>query len=114
MMSSYTIIPVIALMGYVILFVAFAASKKTKLTNSFMLLLLVFSLWTAGSLFLRMGIQPSTGFWFYVSIDALFVMLSLIHICLVYSCRYNRTIFQKNRTLSPKIAVCVDILIPLS
>ena len=56
MMSSYTIIPVIALMGYVILFVAFAASKKTKLTNSFMLLLLVFSLWTAGSLFLRMGI----------------------------------------------------------
>lgn len=79
MMSSYTIIPVIALMGYVILFVAFAASKKTKLTNSFMLLLLVFSLWTAGSLFLRMGIQPSTGFWFYVSIDALFVMCFTYH-----------------------------------
>ena len=79
MMSSYTIIPVIALMGYVILFVAFAASKKTKLTNSFMLLLLVFSFWTAGSLFLRMGIQPSTGFWFYVSIDALFVMCFTYH-----------------------------------
>ena len=104
MMSSYTLIPVTALTGYVILFVSFAASKKTKLTKSFMQLLTVFSIWTTGSLFLRMSVPPSTGFWFYVSIDALFLM------CFTYHRFLSAFTYVRQKTLS-RLWFVISVLI---
>lgn len=73
-MTNYTVIPVSALLCYLFLLLAFLASKKDKIMNSFLLLLTIFSMWTLGSFCMRMHVFPSANFWFSLSIDALFLM----------------------------------------
>lgn len=73
-MSSYAPISMVALFCYICLLMAFLASKKTRLIRSFIFLLAVLSLWTLGSLGLRTGFLDLPGFWFYMSIDALFFL----------------------------------------
>lgn len=63
-MGNYAYISIIALGCYGLLFLAFMAAKKTKTIRSFIVVLMVFLLWTGGSLFMRMLMWPSTEFWF--------------------------------------------------
>lgn len=67
-MRDFIFIPVTALCCYAFLFLAFMAAKKTKLINSFLLVLSALVLWTSGSLFMRMQLWPSLKFWYDVSI----------------------------------------------
>ncbi len=67
-MASYSWISVIALIGYLFLFLAFASARKTKVINSFLLLLLFLILWSGGSFMMRIQFWPSVNFWHYVSI----------------------------------------------
>lgn len=73
-MTGYSLISVMALCCYLLLLVAFLASRKTKLINNFILLLFILTAWTLGSYMLRLRMAPGPSFWFYISIDALFMM----------------------------------------
>ncbi|MDO4555541.1 MAG: diguanylate cyclase, partial [Lachnospiraceae bacterium] len=70
-MNNYTLISVLALCCYLFLFLTFAAAKKTKVINSFLLVLFAFLFWTGGSLLMRMEMWPDYSFWFHVSIIGL-------------------------------------------
>lgn len=82
-MGSYAYISIIALGCYSFLFLAFMAAKKTKTIRSFVIVLMVFLLWTGGSLFMRMMMWPSIEFWFHLSIVGLmflpFAFFNFVH-----------------------------------
>ncbi|MDD3402308.1 MAG: diguanylate cyclase [Hespellia sp.] len=73
-MDSFAYISVIALSGYLFLFLAFTAAKKTKIIKSFLVVLSVFLLWTGGSLMMRSQMWPGLTFWFEVSIFGLIML----------------------------------------
>lgn len=66
-MYSFWVIPVVALLCYIFLFISFLMSKKNPVIHSFMSLLLVMIAWAGGSLFMRLNYFPSVDFWFYLS-----------------------------------------------
>ena len=74
MNNSYSIIPIIALIGYVFLLMSFVAAKKTKLIKSFIYLLLIMIAWTGGSFAMRQMSWPSVRFWFHVSLAGMMFM----------------------------------------
>ena len=67
-MVSYSWISVIALLGYLFLFIAFASAKKSKVIYSFMLLILALIFFSGGSFFMRIRFWPSVNFWHHVSV----------------------------------------------
>lgn len=73
-MNNFAYISVIALSGYLFLFLAFSAAKKTNIIKSFLLVLNVFLFWTGGSLLMRAGMMPGMFFWFQVSIFGLIML----------------------------------------
>lgn len=73
-MSSFTIVPIIALICYIFLLVSFLAAKKDAAIYAFMELLLTMVIWASGSLFMRLAYWPSVGFWFHVSLTGLFMI----------------------------------------
>lgn len=74
MSSNFVIIPILALLCYVILMLAFLAAKKNRLIMSFMELLGFLILWTLGSFCMRQNLYPSYTFWYHVSITGLFLL----------------------------------------
>lgn len=73
-MDSFVFIPVTALCCYTFLLLSFLAAKKTKLINSFMLVLSAMILWTGGSFCMRMQLWPDLKFWYDISILGLTLM----------------------------------------
>jgi len=73
-MVSYSWVSVIALLGYLFLFLAFASAKKTRVINSFLLLLLILIFWSGGSFMMRIRFWPSVNFWHYVSIAGIMMV----------------------------------------
>lgn len=88
-MNSYASISIMALVCYLYLFLALAASEKTRLIRSFMLLLAAMILWTGGSFAMRMQFGPSIRFWYDIS------LLGLIFLPYVF---YNFTAVFSGRT----------------
>lgn len=74
MNNGYAIIPIIALVGYVFLLMAFMAAKKTKLIKSFVFLLMIMIFWTGGSFAMRQMLWPSVRFWFHISLAGMMFM----------------------------------------
>ncbi len=58
---------------------AFLAAKKTAEIRSFIMVLLGFTLWTGGSILMRLQVFPGVSFWYYVSIMALFALPLLLY-----------------------------------
>ena len=73
-MNSFVIIPVVALLCYIFLFLAFLAAKKTKVIKSFMLVLCVMILWTGGSFCMRMQFWPSVKLWYDLSLLGIWML----------------------------------------
>lgn len=73
-MNSFSLIPIVALSCYLFLLLAFVASKKTSLINSFILVLVCCVLWTGGSFLMRQFFWPSEKFWYDVSICGLLLL----------------------------------------
>ncbi|HHU17578.1 MAG TPA: diguanylate cyclase [Clostridiales bacterium] len=73
-MGNYAAIPIIALFCYLFLMIAFMSAKKTRLINSFLIVLSALVLWTGGSFCMRMLFFPSIKFWYDVSILGLTLM----------------------------------------
>jgi len=74
MFGNFVAVPIAALICYIFLLVAFMSAKKTKLINSFLIVLGALILWTGGSFCMRMLLWPSVKFWYNVSIAGLTLM----------------------------------------
>lgn len=80
MIGNFIAVPITALICYTFLLLAFVAAKKTKLINSFLVVLSAMILWTGGSFCMRMLLWPSIKFWYDISI----VGLTLLPVALIY------------------------------
>ncbi|MBR0598871.1 HD domain-containing phosphohydrolase [Sinanaerobacter chloroacetimidivorans] len=67
-MGNFVYIPIIALLCYTFLFLAFIAAKKNDIINAFLMILAALILWTGGSFCMRMQLWPSIKFWYDASI----------------------------------------------
>lgn len=72
-------VPIAAVFCYVFLMIALLSAEKNKLIDSFILLLLCFTLWTGGSMLMRLQIFPGYAFWYEISILALFAAPFLVY-----------------------------------
>ena len=73
-MGNFIAVPIAALLCYTFLLLAFMAAKKTKLINSFIIVLCAMTLWAGGSFCMRMLLWPSIKFWYDISIAGLTLM----------------------------------------
>lgn len=78
----------IAMCGYAIIFISFVAARKTPIIKTFIALLASFTVWTGGSIMMRLQISPGLDFWYYVSILALFCIADLTYI---FVCSFTKT-----------------------
>lgn len=67
-MGDFAYIPIIALLCYMFLLLAFMAAKKNHMINAFLIILAVLILWTGGAFCMRMQLWPGIKFWYDVSI----------------------------------------------
>lgn len=67
-MGNYAYMPIIALLCYSFLLLAFMAAKKNRIINAFLIVLAVLILWTGGSFCMRMQLWPTREFWYNISI----------------------------------------------
>ncbi len=67
-MIEYTFIPLIATACYSFLLLAFLAAKKNPIVNSFILMLIIFTLWSGGSLLMRIQFLDATKIWYDLSL----------------------------------------------
>jgi diguanylate cyclase (GGDEF)-like protein/putative nucleotidyltransferase with HDIG domain len=67
-MGNFAYVPIIALLCYTFLLLAFIAAKKNNIINAFLIILVVLILWTGGSFCMRIQLWPSIKFWYNVSI----------------------------------------------
>ncbi|MDF2588559.1 MAG: diguanylate cyclase and metal dependent phosphohydrolase [Anaerocolumna sp.] len=105
-MGNFAIIPIIALLSYSFLLLAFIAAKKNRIINAFLVVLGVLILWTGGSFCMRMQIWPSIDFWYDVSILGLTLLpYSLLNF--VYEFADIKSVFAKRSWLVIIIAVNV-------
>ncbi len=73
-------INIIALSCFALMFVTFLATKKTPEIWAFLAVLLDAILWAGGAILMRMQMWPGLGFWYRLSLVALFSMELLFYI----------------------------------
>lgn len=89
--NLFYIIPSSAALCNLFLLLTFMSAKKDKLMRSFMWLLITFTAWPLGSLFMRMGLYPGVAFWFQVSmISILFVPVCIYNFLYHYTSKRGR------------------------
>lgn len=74
----FVIIPLLSVMCNVFLLLTVASVKKDKLIDAFIGLLLTFTAWSIGSLFLRMKLFPGPEFWYMISITGIFLPWTML------------------------------------
>lgn len=91
-MSNYIIIPVVALLCYVLMGLPFLASKYNRQINAFLWMLLLLIFWTAGSFLMRIQFWPNTKFWYDFSLMGLTMFpCGLLHFINSYVGRKSST-----------------------
>ena len=70
----FIIVPLIASICNIFLLLTVASVKKDRMVRSFMELLMTFTIWSLGSLFMRMDLFPGPSFWYMVSITGIFLV----------------------------------------
>ncbi|MDP4109380.1 MAG: diguanylate cyclase [Bacillota bacterium] len=70
-MGSFIYVPVIALLCYTFMSLPFLASKRNRLINSFLFMMLLLIFWTGGSFLMRMRAWPSVKAWYDFSLFGL-------------------------------------------
>lgn len=93
-MGNFAYIPIIALLCYTFLLLAFMAAKKNEIINAFLIILVVLILWTGGSFCMRLQLWPSISFWYDVSIIGL-TMLPYSLINFVYEFAGSKRVLVK-------------------
>lgn len=67
-MTRFAIVPIIALILYLFMFISLIVVKKNDMINQFIKLLLNMIAWTSGSFFMRLDAFPGSDFWFQFSL----------------------------------------------
>lgn len=67
-MGSFVTIPVVALLCYLFMGLPLLASKRNKLINAFLWMLLLLIVWSGGSFCMRLQLWPSTKLWYDLSL----------------------------------------------
>ncbi len=78
----FILVPTVAFLCNLFLLLTFLTAKKNKQIYSFLLLQLTFTVWTAGSLFMRLQVFPGVHFWFDVSLAGILCTPIFIYIFL--------------------------------
>ncbi|MGI6730698.1 MAG: HD domain-containing phosphohydrolase [Anaerovoracaceae bacterium] len=94
-MDDFTYIPIIALCCYAFLLLSFMAAKKSRIINSFLLVLSAMILWNGGSLLMRIQLWPSMKFWYDVSIIGLTLMAYAFYVFAVEYAESTDKLFKK-------------------
>ncbi len=74
-MTRFAIIPIIALLLYLFMFLTLLVTKKNSVIISFIELILELISWTAGSFFMRCNTFPSYEFWFHFSLIGILLFI---------------------------------------
>lgn len=112
----YIQIPAIAMLCYLVLVLAMLSSKKSKIINAFTLYLLVFILWTGGSVLMRMQFYPGYEFWYQVSILSVFSLAFFLYHFLYCYLDYNNHIMHRTwgvLTLALLFFTYMEIFLPI-
>ena len=102
-MNSFSSISILALFCYLMLFLAMAAAKKTKLIKSFMIVLLTMIIWTGGSFLMRCGIESLFSFGFHVSILGLCLIPYALYI-------FFRDYLSSQNKIAPYFWLCFFLI----
>ncbi len=100
----YLYINLLALGCYAFILIAFLAAKKTPEIWHFIVVMFGFTLWTGGSVLMRLQVFPGVEFWFQVSILSLFALALLIYFFVASFARL------KGYFLKIVLTVCTAIL----
>lgn len=111
-MSTVTVpflyVNILALCCYVLMLSAILAVKRTSEIRLFILVLLAFTLWSGGSLLMRLQVYPGVAFWFYLSLMALFTLPVLLFF---FICNFSGT---KGKPLKTIWTITTAILLLLT
>jgi diguanylate cyclase (GGDEF)-like protein/putative nucleotidyltransferase with HDIG domain len=91
----FTLVPLIALMSYIILMLFFSISQKDRLIRSFMLVLCAMILWPASAVFMAIQLYPGVLFWDRVMIVGMISVTFLLY--------YFVSIFTNSLKIIPTI-----------
>lgn len=75
----FIIVPLLSLLCNLFLFLTTLSTKKDRLVYAFSALLGAFTMWSGGSLFMRLQLAPGSEFWYMVSITGIFLVPFLIY-----------------------------------
>ena len=84
----FIIVPLLSLLCNLFLFLTALSTKKDRLVCAFIALLGAFTMWSGGSLFMRLQLAPGYPFWYMVSITGIFLVPFLFY---NFICRYTDT-----------------------
>jgi len=73
-MDIFSFFPTTALGCYLIILFGILSVRATALKRIFTSVLLVYVMWTLGSVCMRLGVGPSLEFWFHVSLSGIFLI----------------------------------------
>lgn len=79
MNTAYIYVNIVAFLCYAMMFIAFFAAERSREMKAWILLLFDLTIWSAGSLFMRLDIYPNYQLWYYVSLLALFSIAFLVY-----------------------------------
>lgn len=79
-MVNYSWVSITAMFSYLFLLMAFLVAKKSKVINSFILLLMCMIMAAGGSFFMRIRFWPSVNFWHYVSLAGIVMVPSVFYL----------------------------------
>ncbi|MDD3796563.1 MAG: diguanylate cyclase [Lachnospiraceae bacterium] len=105
-MGSFDYISIIAVFGYLLLFLIFITANKNKIINSFLLVLVASICWTGGSFLMRIQAWPSYRVWYNVSICGLLLLAYALY---SFVCAFagRKTTFLSMLWLVLIVAACV-------
>lgn len=110
-MENYSFVSISALLGYIFLMIIFATAEKNRTTKRFMAVLFALILWTSGSFFMRIGLFPSTKFWYNISIlGLLFIPYTIFLFCVTFLDKKTAKKFTVYKHLVLFIILVVNIV----
>lgn len=75
----FIVVPLLSLLCNLFLFLTALSTKKDRLVYAFIALLGAFTMWSGGSLFMRLQLAPGYPLWYMVSITGIFLVPFLIY-----------------------------------
>lgn len=112
-MTHYAIIPIIALLLYLLMFLSLIMIKKNETIYAFMEVLLAMIAWTMGSFFMRLNAFPFIKFWFYFSLVGILLFLPTLYNFIIKYLGIEKRINQQFWTLLMLGIWAINCFVPI-